>query len=723
MDLAEPGHTPEMIERRLEAFLAEEDQQAPVGPMLAFDGCDHAEWDPAAYEVIRGRMAQEEGPYDFVHGTLDDYLAGLQAVKDEIGQVMQGELREPGLYPGNVESQWLIPGVDSSRVRIKQANAACERMLTTWAEPLSSYAHAALNLPYPSGYLNVAWRWLLKNHPHDSICGCSIDEVHQDMFFRFHQSAEIADRLSVEATRKLGAAVTGEVREDELRVVVFNPLATRLDEVAVLDLEIPVDWPGYGEMTQFETRPGFRVYGPDGVEAPYQRLGQMLDQARFRIFDTTFPRGYRVNVVKVALPVRIPALGYTTLSVRPGEAGMPTRAPQQPNQPGLMTGTRKMENEFLRVVVEQNGTLTMTDKRSGSSYRDLLTFEDSADIGDGWNYGPAANDQVYLSSACHTDIALAHSGPSLAAFRIRTRMDLPAAFDFGSHTRSARREALLIDSLVTLKAGAEQVEVETTVYNNIEDHRLRVLFPSGASEASTYLADTPFDVVERSIALRADNHLYREPEVETKPQQNFTVVFQNERGLAVISPGLYESAVQDTPERTIGLTLFRATRRTVMTNGQPGGQVQGELVFRYAVRPLAGAPERSELYQRAALLGAGLRAAQLRALDVKSHRSPQLGAQPLDLPTQAGFVTLEGRLALTSLRRTEAGLEIRVFNPNDEPVTSALSLAGWPAGSPRPTQATWVNFESQPVAEPLTLAGDRLSFEVQPKQIRTLCLE
>ena len=97
-----------------------------------------------------------------------------------------------------------------------------------------------------------------------------------------------------------------------------------------------------------------------------------------------------------------------------------------------------------------------------------------------------------------------------------------------------------------------------------------------------------FDVVERPIALRADNHLYRESETEAKPQQTWTAVFDKTGGLAVISTGLLESAVSDLPERPIGLTL--TYRRTVMTDGEPNGQLQGDLRFRYWIAPLAGEP-------------------------------------------------------------------------------------------------------------------------------------
>ena len=45
----------------------------------------------------------------------------------------------------------------------------------------------------------------------------------------------------------------------------------------------------------------------------------------------------------------------------------------------------------------------------------------------------------------------------------------------------------------------------------------------------TYLADGAFDVIERRIPLHPDNHVYREMELETKPQQSWTAVFEASR--------------------------------------------------------------------------------------------------------------------------------------------------------------------------------------------------
>src|SRR5262249_39914495 len=154
---------------------------------------------------------------------------------------------EPARRPGKQDANWLIPGVLSSRVWIKQANAQCQTLLCHWAEPMSAIANARLGREYPKGFLDVAWRWLLQNHPHDSICGCSIDQVHEDMKYRFNQCRQIGGRLTFESTRALAAAVKGMVQQDELRLVLFNPLPSEFAGVVKVTISIPSAWPTFGE--------------------------------------------------------------------------------------------------------------------------------------------------------------------------------------------------------------------------------------------------------------------------------------------------------------------------------------------------------------------------------------------------------------------------------------------------------------------------------------------
>ena len=640
----------------LAAFLDNEARRGAVDPVLIFDGGDHLEWDAQHYGVLVEYMQRSDAPYQVVHTCLDDYLTEMLAQADRIQTVLEGELREPALLPGEKDQQWLIPGVLSSRVVLKQANRACETLLCHWAEPFSAFAHAALGVEYPQGFLNVAWRWLLQNHAHDSIDGCSIDQVHCDVRYRFDQCRLIAERLTTEATYSIAANVTGDFADDELRVVVFNPLPQDFSGVMELALQIPGEWRMFNEFFGFEPKPAFRIYDADGNELPYQRCAQAMNQIKKRLRGIKFPQAYRTHDVTVAVRLTIPAMGYTTLTVRQGEAGRPTRHPETP---GLATSERSMENEFLKVKVESNATLTLTDKRSGQTYDRLLTFEDCADIGDGWYHGVAVNDQVFVSTASKSEVALVHNGPLLTTFRVRTTMSVPQGVRFDSMTRSEQFAELVIDSLINLRPGQDFVEVRTTVDNTADDHRLRMLFPSGAA-AETYLADSAFDVVERPIALRSDNYLYRELEVETKPQQSWTAVHDVQRGLAVVSDGLLETAVRDLPERPIALTLFRGTRRTVMTNGEPEGQLRGQLTFDYRIVPLNGSPDRARLCALGQQLSARLRTAQLRAADQAIYRTERT------LPPTDSFLRVSGAAVVTSVRQVGEHLEVRMFNPTDQ---------------------------------------------------------
>ena len=694
----------------LEAYIRQELAATEVDPVLLFDGGDHQGWDQDAYAVLL-ELAQDDAPYEIVHSTLDAYLAEMLPQAERIGRVVTGELREPGRDRADIDQQWLIPGVLSSRVWIKQWNALCQNTLCHWAEPLSALAHVALGKEYPQGFLNVAWRWLLKNHPHDSICGCSIDRVHEDMKFRFSQCEGIARRLTTEASCALAANVAGELEEDALRVVVFNPLPRPLEETAELTLQTPKDWPTFNEFFGYEPKPAFRIYDAEGNEIPYQRLGQAMQRIKTRLYPTRFPESYRTHDVRVSLPLRLPAMGYTTLTVRPGEKGLPTRHAEVP---GLATGECAMANEHLEVTIESNGTLTLTDKRTGQSYTHLLTFEDVADIGDGWYHGIATNDQAFVSTACRAAVALVHNGPMLTTFRVRTVMPVPEAFQFDSMRRSETFAQLVIDSLVSLRPGAARVEVETTVHNVASDHRLRVLFPSGA-QAETYLADSPFDVVERPIALRSDNHLYRELEVETRPQQSWSAVYDGERGLAIVSTGLLESAIRDLTERPIALTLFRSTRRTVNTDGEPAGQLHGPLRFSYWIVPLAEAPDRVALCYLGQQLGAGLRDAQLRPQDIALYRDVAA------LPAVGGLLTIEGGAVLSSARFVGEGLEVRLWNPLEKEVQALLRL-GTAGAMARFERAQPVDLESRPLGEALPLEGGERALTLRPKAICTLRL-
>jgi mannosylglycerate hydrolase len=153
-------------------------------------------------------------------------------------QVLTGEMRS-GQY------SHLLPSVLSSRMWIKQQNAATEHLLERWVEPLTAWAWK-LGAPYPAGLVRLAWKYLLQNQPHDSICGCSIDQVHRENAVRFAQSQQVAETIIAQAMQNIAAAVdthapipTTHTSHKPAPIVVFNPAPGPRTGVAQVVVQFP----------------------------------------------------------------------------------------------------------------------------------------------------------------------------------------------------------------------------------------------------------------------------------------------------------------------------------------------------------------------------------------------------------------------------------------------------------------------------------------------------
>jgi len=672
---------------------------------LLFDGSDHIEIEPQTVELLR-RANDKLRDVRIVHSNLEGFVEDLRAQQTHITDVFKGELRDPAKVG---DDALLLHGVLSSRMYLKQANARCENELCLWAEPFAAFADR-LGEPYPRQFLNMAWRYLITNHAHDSMCGCSLDAVHKDMMGRFRQSLQISRHVATDALRQIALRVERPAMGDkDFAVVVFNSSAGDSDGPVDLTLRFPADTEAlFHEGLGYEPKVSFRLYDAGGTELPHQLVNQRWNRHGFRRPLKKFPGPDDRHEVDVSVHLRIPSYGYTTLVCRPAARGEPTRYPGT-----MLIDPRTLENAYLRVRVQPNGTLSVLDKRNNQSYGDLLMFEDCADIGDGWYHGPAVNDEAYNSGGCASDVAVVADGICKATLKVTLRLDLPRCFRFDHMVRSDEMVGMRITSFVTLRQETDHVEVHTVVENTIRDHRLRVLLPTGA-KADTYFADSAFDVVERPIALRADNASYREMEVETKPQYTWTAVLDSvsrRRGLAVVSTGLPESAVCDLPGRPIALTLLRSFIKAFMTDGNEGGQMQGTHEFDCLLVPLVGSLQQVRLCRLGQRLAAPPRCVQIERRDLAN-------APKTALPAGHSFLKLNsGQSVVTAVHmlKDRQGCIVRLFNPTDETISETLEC-------PHPIRsAEHVDLEGRPVAA-LPVSGGRVSLSLDPRQIVTLRL-
>uniref|UniRef100_A0A7C4KFT8 Glycosyl hydrolases family 38 C-terminal domain-containing protein n=1 Tax=Anaerolinea thermolimosa TaxID=229919 RepID=A0A7C4KFT8_9CHLR len=92
------------------------------------------------------------------------------------------------------------------------------------------------------------------------------------------------------------------------------------------------------------------------------------------------------------------------------------------------------------------------------------------------------------------------------------------------------------------------------------------------------------------------------------------------------------------------------------------------------------------------------------------------------MPTEAGFLRVQGGVVLTSLRQTDAGLEVRLFNPETRVERATLCFTGLPAGSEKTLHAQRVDFDHRPLGDELKIEEGQLSISIKPKEIVTLAL-
>ena len=89
-------------------------------------------------------------------------------------------------------------------------------------EPLCTLLSAAGIKDYPHDYLHYLWKLLIENHPHDSICGCSVDAVHEHMMDRLDRIHENTTDLFSRAMDELSSHLDPLKVDGEYKIILLN---------------------------------------------------------------------------------------------------------------------------------------------------------------------------------------------------------------------------------------------------------------------------------------------------------------------------------------------------------------------------------------------------------------------------------------------------------------------------------------------------------------------
>ncbi|MBP1967286.1 alpha-mannosidase [Paenibacillus aceris] len=486
-------------------------------------------------------------------------------------------------------------------------NQLGQTLLEKGAEPLAALAHLASGKAYPHQLLTHAWKTLMQNHPHDSICGCSVDEVHREMVTRFDKSRHLAETIVDESLQ----AIAGQINtagviswpEGSLPVTIYN--MTGWERTGTVRIEL------IAAKSYFKEGPNPPAIAERLAQAPLNLdKGVLLDDTGRAIAvkaeDLGVHFGYELPKDKFRQPYmarkialtfeaqQVPALGFKTWAW----ISEPSAQVEPPHSPLVITESG-MANSHIAVHIHADGTYDILDKATGHTYEGLGVYEDCGDLGNEYVFRQPDGDIGLTTKDLKAQVKLVESDPYRATYEIKHAWFIPASASelfeeekrkmVPFRKRTASRSNDLVSFELTTRISLEQsgkgVQVSVFYNNQAKDHRLRVLFPTGLT-ASTHLADSIFEAAERDTMPAKE---WINPS-NAQHQQAFVSVSDDTLGLTVANKGLNEYEVLRDGKNTIAVTLLRSVSELGDWGVFPTPEAQclGDHSVEFAIYPHAG---------------------------------------------------------------------------------------------------------------------------------------
>ncbi|MCH7473037.1 MAG: hypothetical protein IIA27_00050 [Gemmatimonadetes bacterium] len=681
---------------------------------LLNNGCDHLPPQPDLGRIVAA--LQDAFPEtEFQHASLTEYVQAVAdagfAKESHCGELLGGRL------------QFILPGVWSARMYLKQRNEYAQQLLAGYVEPLACYLHFALDRPYPGGEIGYAWKLLLQNHPHDSICGCSVDAVHRDMVSRFDGVIQTGEQVIRKQLESLVSPVARDPAGDERAVIcVANPLPETRTEV-VERVIVLGDFDGNVDALELSDEAGRvvplrivsasfvrRSWGFDFTREPFvSRQLEALEARLEGVLDDTSSEERDCILTVQFVAEDLPALGHATFILSEGGAD------REPSERVRMVTVADsvMENEFVKVTVHSNGTFDLYDKVTETAYPGLNRLEDTEDVGDEYDYSPCDSGETVLAGDAEGEIGVVENTGFRAALEVTFQFRLPASIERHRKTRSAAGVDCPVRIRIGLAYNSPVVELDLRFDNRAKDHRLRARFPTPI-QTDTIVSDGHFYINHRPIEQPSGDG-WVQPPSGTYPQQAFSLVQDGARGLAVLNRGLPEiAALRGDAGAGLVLTLLRAVgwlsrddfpsrgyQRVGPQLATPEAQCQGEQHFHYAVVPFAG----------------DYIDARLKSLSQR-YRTPVAAIQGVADHRIKGrsFLRKESnRTCVSAIKKHESRdtLVIRLYNLMSEKVDETLTFG-------RPVSAAWLIDLLEERFTELKSVADRIELVFRPHEIVTI---
>ncbi len=422
----------------------------------------------------------------------------------------------------------------STRMDIKAANARIESKLTNILEPLATIAHE-LGFTYHHGLIEAIWKTIMKNHAHDSIGCCCSDLVHREIMERFVNAEERTDQLIDFYKRKIVDAICAD--DDVDRLTLFNLVPYEREEVVTT--------------TVISKLAAFELIDGQNRCVPFEILHQEVIDPGLIDRQIVHYGNYEPFIAyQIQFTHELPAMGYDTLYIQEAD-----RVPMQD-----AVEVAAIETDFYEIKANSNGTVTIVDKASNTTYENVFNLEDVADDGDEYDFSPLPDGKVIYSKDHVRDATAwctqhAHMGSMQIHYQLAVPTDLEArkngvcdgAIEIAIEMRVAKKD--------------RTIGLKVTLDNGAKDHRTRLLVPTGISAAFS-IADNQFGVVERPVYDQAmavwESEDWDERPDGIYPFLSHVSLTSDTQTVSVLSNSTREYEIIGVNDDTIAITLLRS---------------------------------------------------------------------------------------------------------------------------------------------------------------------
>ncbi|NVN80757.1 MULTISPECIES: mannosylglycerate hydrolase [unclassified Vibrio] len=635
----------EGLRARLDKYFPVLEKPSVTKDILLPNGHDQMPIQKDIFEVM-DKLREIYPDREFSMSRYEEVFEKVEAARDQLDTI-KGEFND-GKY------MRVHRTISSTRMDIKLIHAEIENKIVNILEPLASIAWT-LGFEYHHGLIEKMWKESMKNHAHDSIGCCCSDKVHAEILNRYILADDMATNLIHFYKRKIVDHMPDREGCDKLAMFNLSPyereevvnttITIRAQEFSIFDEnENPVEY-----FIQDK-----RQIDPGKVDRQIVHYG---NYDPFMEFDIQIKR-------------TVPAMGFTTLHIQGNEKGAVKVAEQK---------DYLLENEYYRINVNDNGTLTIFDKETEQVFDQVLRLEDGSDDGDEYDYSPSRQEWLLYSDEFPVETSIDHQGFQSVA-NIAFRMNVPANLA-EREERTGQNGFVETQCQVVLKQGSRRIEVRMELDNQADDHRVRVLVPT-PFVSETVVADNQFGCITRPTNDPAmavwEEEKWKEAPVPVYQLMNFAALENGKAGMAIMSNGLREFEViasqGDENRDTFALTLFRGIgvlgkEELLLRPGRPSGikiptpdsQVRGKLVCEFTLCGFSGNHINANIMAQARD-----NVTQIECYNKIPYNAMKLNVGEQNLPMSFSLLSKQQAGAVLSVLKKaedEDALIMRVYNP------------------------------------------------------------